>query len=158
MVTRTFKLAFYRIDKTNSFLSKLIGLWTNSIYCHVELILPGEEWISSRLENGVHVRTGKPKDYKNYDYLELPFTLTDSQYNILKRCLDKQKDAKYDKFGIVLSQIIPLGTQRTDRWFCSELVCKLCQLLYLEEVQSFEPQFTSPQDLYEVFKKYKGID
>ena len=158
MKTRTFKLAFYRIDKTTDIFSKLTGFWTNSIYCHVEIILPDDLWISSRIDSGVHIRTGKPRDYKNYDYIELPFTLTESQYNILKRWLEKQKDTKYDKYGILLSQIVPLGVQRTDRWFCSELVCRICQLLYLEEAQTLEPQFTSPEDLFRIFKKYKGLD
>jgi len=53
MKTRTFKLAFYRIDKTTDIFSKLTGFWTNSIYCHVEIILPDDLWISSRIDNGV---------------------------------------------------------------------------------------------------------
>lgn len=142
------KLAFRKVDK-NDIADKLIGFWTKSKYCHVEIILE-HLWISSNLE-GVHIKELKPlKD--TYDYFDFDVIITHEQYKNLMEWLYRQHGKSYDKLGIIMSQLLPFRLDSRDKWFCSELVCKILQLLHVEEVVDNYPFLTSPGDLAKTFK------
>lgn len=143
-------LAFKKVQK-NNFYSNIIGRWTKSEYSHVELIL-GDTWISSVEGKGVHLKNLKPKR-EEYDYVELEMVvLTEKQYADIYTWLYKQNNKKYDTVGILFSQIIPLRLDSRNKWFCSELVTKILQLLNIPEVIDLYPHLTSPGDLAKIFK------
>ena len=146
-------LAFKKVNKNSTWMAKVISYWTKSEYHHVELII-NDSWISSDSDTGVVVRELKPlKD--NWDYIPLPsVTLLPLHHNILTKYINNVNGNKYDWKGIILSQTIPLSMNSRNKWFCSELVTKLLQIIVIEEVIDLEPNEVSPKDLYNVFNRY----
>ena len=146
------KLAFKKVDKTDIG-CKLIGMWTKSNYSHVEIILDGK-WVSSDSDTGVVIRELKPlKD--NWDYVTLPtISLCNKHYSFLSKYINNLNGGEYDWKGIIFSQTIPLGLHNKDKWFCSELVTKLLQLMLVEEVIDIDPNLVSPRDLHDIFSKH----
>lgn len=143
-------LAFKKIQE-DSFYSRVIGKWTKSNYSHVEIII-NKDWISSVEGKGVHIKPLKPKK-DEYDYLDLgTVSVTSEQHSTLYTWLYRQNNKKYDTTGILFSQILPLRLDNRDKWFCSELVTKILQILMFKEVVDFYPHLTSPGDLAKVFK------
>lgn len=142
------KLAFKKVNKED-ITSILIGKWTNSKYCHVEIIIK-DLWISSTLEEGVHIKPLRPlKD--TYDYYDIEVYVTDYQYIRIMEWVYKQNKKSYDKLGILFSQLIPFRFDSRSKWFCSELVCKILQLFYIKEVMDHYPFLTSPGDLAKIY-------
>lgn len=147
------KLAFKIYDKNkSSFIGNLISIWTNSKYYHVELIV-GEKWISSNAEaGGVTISPLRELNF-NWDYYDLgEIELTKKQYDNLVSFTRKEADCGYNYLGIILSQILPLGYCSKTKWFCSEIVSKLLQLLLVPEVNDIIPYKMSPADIAELFK------
>ena len=141
-------LAFRKVDKTD-IADQLISFWTKSKYVHVELIMDNM-WISSNLK-GVHIKELTPlKD--TYDYHNLEVIITHDQYVNIVKWIYKQNGKTYDRLGIYLSQFIPLRIDNRNKWFCSELVTKILQMLNVVEVQDNYPFLTSPADLARTFK------
>lgn len=153
MQTLNVTLAFKKVNKNTSLIGKTISWWTKSQYHHVEIIVDGS-WISSDIDTGVVVKGLKPfKD--GWDYIKLPsISLCNKHYTFLNNYIDKLNGNKYDWKGIIFSQTIPLGLHNKDKWFCSELVTKLLQLMLVEEVIDIDPNLVAPRDLYEIFNKY----
>lgn len=143
------KLAFKKVDKKDIG-CKLIGMWTKSNYSHVEIIIK-DLWISSTLEGGVHIKPLQPlKD--TYDYYDIEVYVTDYQYMRIMEWVYKQNKKSYDRLGIMFSQFIPFRFDSRSKWFCSELVCKILQLFYVQEVMDLYPFLTSPGDLAKIYK------
>lgn len=142
-------LAFKKVD-TKNFYSNIVSKWTKSRYTHIEIIID-KTWVSSVEGIGVHLKELKPKK-DVYDYLDLRVIVTEEQYNKLFTWLHQQNNKKYDTVGILFSQIIPLRLDSRDKWFCSELVTKILQLLNVNEVIDLYPHLTSPGDLARIFK------
>ena len=143
------KLAFKKVDKTDIG-SILIGKWTKSNYSHVEIIIK-DLWISSTLEGGVHIKPLQPlKD--TYDYYDIEVYVTDYQYMRIMEWVYKQNKKSYDRLGIMFSQFIPFRFDSRSKWFCSELVCKILQLFYIQEVMDLYPFLVSPGDLAKIYK------
>ena len=142
------KLAFKKVNKED-ITSILIGKWTKSNYCHVEIIIK-DLWISSTLEEGVHIKPLRPlKD--TYDYYDIEVFITDCQYTRIMEWVYKQNRKSYDRLGILFSQFIPFRFDSRSKWFCSELVCKILQLFYNKEVMDHYPFLTSPGDLAKIY-------
>lgn len=142
------KLAFRKVDKKD-IADRLIAYWTNSKFCHVEIIIDNL-WISSNLE-GVHIKDLKPlKD--TYEYLPIDVVITKQQYKEIISWIYRQHGKSYDKLGILMAQLLPFRLDNRNKWFCSELVCKILQLLHVEEVIDNYPFLTSPGDLAKTFK------
>ena len=153
MQTLNVTLAFKKVNKDTSVIGKIISWWTKSQYYHVEIIVDGN-WITSDSDTGVVVRGLKPfKD--DWDYITLPtISLCNKHYSFLNKYIDNLNGDEYDWKGIIFSQTIPLGLHNKDKWFCSELVTKLLQLMLVEEVIDIDPNLVAPRDLYEIFSKY----
>ena len=153
MHTLNITLAFKKVNKDTSVIGKIISWWTKSQYHHVEIIVDGN-WISSDSDTGVVVRELKPfKD--NWDYIKLPpIGICNNHYSFLNNYINNLNGGKYDWKGIIFSQTIPLGLHNKDKWFCSELVTKLLQLMLVEEVIDIDPNLVSPRDLYDIFSKH----
>jgi len=147
-------LAFLKVDASKSVYGKLISWWTKSEFVHVEIII-GDMWISSVEGTGVHIKQLKPlKDTYVYHKLR-DAVMTESQYLDIKEWICQQENAKYDNTGIVLSQIIPIRYDSRTKWFCSEIVTKILQLLGYKEVFNLLPHLIDPGFLTRLFKVVK---
>lgn len=157
MIEIDVKIAFKKIEKGSGLVPKTISWFTKSPYYHVELIV-NDIWVSVFPESGVRLNKLRPLD-TNWDYKDLKkIKLTKEQYTIFMEYLYKQEFKKYDNTGIVFSQIIPLKINRKNKWFCSELVVKLLQMLYVKQTLELVPALTSPGDLGNIFIKGKQYE
>lgn len=153
------KLAFKLTNKkTGTFVGKVIGWWTNSLYYHVELIV-GDYWISSNAESkGVTISPLQPLKH-TWEYYDLgTIELLENQFEVFKDFIKQQEHKKYDWLGIILSQTIKLNWHSSNKWFCSEIVTKLLQLLLVKDVLNLDPNKVSPADLARLFncnKEYR---
>jgi len=148
------QLAFKKKDSNSGVLQKSICWYTKSDYYHVELVI-NNTWVSVFPETGVKLNTLRPlKD--TWDYVALKdITLTKEQYQLFSKFLREQENKNYDGLGIFLSQIIPLKIENEHKWFCSELVVKLLQMLYVEQTFYLVPALTSPGTLSTIFLQRK---
>lgn len=151
-VTLAFQKADYGKLKPNKY-EQLIKWWTKSDYYHVELIID-DMWISSLDYRGFRMSKLRPLN-DLYDYHSMDVTVTDIQYSNLIDWLNSQVDKKYDWYGLVMSQVLKIGLDHTDKWICSEVVTKILQLMLVKEVYDLVPIMTSPGDLARVFKVNK---
>lgn len=146
------KLAFKLYEKSKcSFIGNLISLWTNSKYYHVELIVD-DKWISSNAEaGGITISPLRTLNF-NWDYYDLgEILVTEEQYDNLMDFINSESNCKYDYMGIVFSQVLPFRYHSETKWFCSEIVSKLLQLLLVPEFNSIEPNRMSPADIAKIF-------
>ena len=132
------KLAFYKGKGT--IVDKLIRWWTKSKYSHVELVINTDWYSISPRDSEVRCKQIHAKE-GNWDFVDLPKT-KDVEY--VKKFYEQTKGAKYDWLGIFLSQLIPLGIQNRNRWFCSEWCA--------EALQITNSNSYSPQDLFTTIK------
>jgi len=152
LVKLSVKIALVIAEKQNSITSSLIGWWTRSPYSHAELIV-GNRWISSRIVTGVRVFDLRPLNDEVYDYIDLgDIYITKRQLEVFNNWVDYAITLPYDKTGIVFSQFFPFSLDAKNKFFCSEVVCKLLQILGYEEVINKRPQNVSPGDLARIFK------
>lgn len=146
------KLAFKLYEKSKcSFIGNLISLWTNSKYYHVELIVD-DKWISSNAEaGGITISPLRTLNF-NWDYYDLgEILVTEEQYDNLMDFINSESNCKYDYMGIVFSQVLPFRYHSETKWFCSEIVSKLLQLLLVPEFNTIEPNRMSPADIAKIF-------
>ena len=144
-------LALKELKENSPYYSKLICWYTNSKFYHVEVILK-DIWISSQEGEGVHVAPLKPLNNK-WCYVDLgEAVLSKREYVDVMNWINEQVDKKYDWTGIVFSQFLPASIHHSNKWFCSEISCRLLQLLKYEQVQGIQPETLSPGDLAKLFK------
>ena len=127
---------------------ELIKKWTKSNYFHVEIVI-GDNWIEA--DNDIGLVKHKLRPYSDkYDYIDIE--IPDCAVNIdnVNSFIDSQMGAKYDWTGIYLSQVIKLGVDRKNRWFCSELVSRIMQMYGIEVFQYIKPENVSPQGVFEL--------
>lgn len=144
-------LAFKRVDGDSTTMGKLIGWKTKSEVYHVEIILE-DKWVSAYAGRGVYVKDLNPLN-DEWEYIHLPeIEMTDHQYKLFMIWLNQQHGKGYDYTGIILAQLFPFSMHRRNKWFCSEIVTKILQLLYVAGVMGLAPYKMSPGDLYRIFK------
>ena len=139
----TVTLAFYK--GKGRFFDKIIRWFTNSKYSHSEIIIGTEMWSSTSYRNntgGASVRYAHHwVSNDKWDYFEVP-----TEKPINKELMDSLVGARYDWTGIILSQLIPIGTHDGQLWFCSE-----SNALVLKDAGTkmaiTDPQYYSPEDL-----------
>lgn len=144
-------IAYVDLKKDSGFVERAISWWTRSPYYHVEIAV-GDVWVTSAPNvGGVRVKKLKPlKD--RYDYFKDTVQVTRRQLQQLHEWLETQEPAKYDYLGILLSQVLPFRIHRKDKWFCSEIVVKVLQLLLYKDTYNMTPATISPADLVAKFK------
>ncbi len=133
--------------------AKAISWWTKSPYFHCELIIDNK-WISSHPDLG-GVRIAELTTlHTNWDYykINLPEISTE-QEEILWGFLQEQINTGYDWKGIFLSQFVKVGLNSDQKWFCSEIVVKLLQLMYCKTLIDYVPNKISPADLFRILEK-----
>lgn len=135
--------------------AKAVQIGTRSEYFHVEIAIDNK-WIAANTDKGVILTDLKTPVYNtNYDYFEFEVPdLTDHQKEILWRYINSQVHSGYDWLGIYLTQVIKLDWESKSKWFCSEFVVKMLQLLYVEEFLDLKPNRISPQMIYNIIKPF----
>ena len=133
--------------------AKLVKFGTKSEFFHVETAID-DKWISANTSYGIEIHELKPINKKHYDYykIEVP-DLTIDQKEKFWRYINKQVGSGYDWKGIYLTQFIKLDWESESKWFCSEIVTKILQLLYVEDFLDKKPNKLSPGAVFEIINK-----
>lgn len=134
--------------------AELIKWGTKSEYFHIELALDGK-WIGAHTTSGIEIHEYNPNHKNSYfDYFELEVDdITVNQREKLWKWIEGEAGAGYDWLGIYLTQFLFMDWESKDKWFCSEIVARILQLLYVEEFIDVKPNRESPAD---IFKKLKS--
>jgi uncharacterized protein YycO len=117
------KLAFYK-GKGNLF-DWLIRKWTQSRYSHCELVFRDGAFFSADPRSGGVRYLRIEQDPEKWDFVEL--ILDEFDENKVRRWCNKQVGKRYDWLGILLCQIIPIGVDESDWYFCSEICTEALQ-------------------------------
>ena len=145
-------LAFYKAwnNKFADITDRVIGVWTNGPYSHVEYIVfdenKGHYIMCSALGTCNCVRCKKHEfNTLIYDYIEVEI----ENPNRVVEFFELIEGSKYDFKGIILSQIFPLGMDNPNEWFCSESCTKASQLSGIKnkDLWKVKPESISPNDL-----------
>lgn len=137
----------------NKIAAKGIQVWTKSEYYHVELVIAGY-WMSSRVEDGGTklIPLRKPL-LDSYDYYTIDVDgLTGKRVSEILKFIKKQEKTRYDWLAIFRTQFVKLGLGSQKKWLCSEIVTKVLQLLFVEEVLDLSPERMSPGKLYKLLE------
>lgn len=140
---------YISFHKPKSLVGFLISLRTFGKYSHCEFIYNDYVYLSN--PGGVRI---KPFVYKsNMDIYEL-----DSNINIptfLKE-FEKIKGKGYDYWAIVLSQLLEIGIEHKDKYFCSEmcifLINKALDESLTYNLKTLKASAFSPAKLYKYLK------
>ena len=140
---------YISFHKSKSLVGFLISLRTFGKYSHCEFIYNDYVYLSN--PGGVRI---KPFVYKsNMDIYEL-----DSNINIptfLKE-FEKIKGKGYDYWAIVLSQLLEIGIEHKDKYFCSEmcifLINKALDESLTYNLKTLKASAFSPAKLYKYLK------
>ena len=145
---------YISFHKPKSLVGFLISLRTFGKYSHCEFIYNDYVYLSN--PGGVRI---KPFVYKsNMDIYEL-----DSNINIptfLKE-FEKIKGKGYDYWAIVLSQLLEIGIEHKDKYFCSEmcifLINKALDESLTYNLKTLKASAFSPSKLYKYLKDMELI-
>lgn len=158
------RVAFYK-GKGN-WKNKIIRWWTKSPYSHAELILPNEiTWVSISpfLTSKVAARSVyEVENLSDWDFLSFDLSwrepVREYQIKQLYSFIDETNGAKYDWFGMILSQLFPYLIKHRDRWYCSEWIAHAlvkARIVMWDNIYIYKTPNLSPGKLYEVLKNYK---
>lgn len=104
----------------NWLLNVLIGIFGWSKYSHVELVLPGNLWISSTMKQGVRMTVER----KEGEWEKVSFDITDKQMSLLVDMIYERLNKKYDYLAVFRHIGLPFQNDK-DKYYCSELVAEL---------------------------------
>ncbi len=140
------RLAFYK--GKGDWHNKVVRYWNNSLYSHVELILPDNTAISITPFDTRGVRREKFEDnLSEWDFLTIE--INQWQYKKLLTFYDETKGEKYDWIGMLTSQFLPFHVKRIGRWYCSEWIAYGLRLAgVIHKVYAHAD--LSPQKLYDL--------
>lgn len=146
-----YKVAFYRGRKNGKgimpsvfrFLDSATRLLTKGPYSHCEIVeeLPDGTYkcfSSSYRDGGVRSKILSLSD-NSWDFVDAPFISPES----LRLVEFREKGRKYDLLGA--AGLVFLTSQRSDKWFCSEIVA---EVIGLKESWRY-----TPNTLYSVCKR-----
>jgi len=140
------RLAFYK--GSGDWHNAVVRSWTDSLYSHVELLLPDDTAISITPfdKRGVRrkILEQAPGDW---DYLEVE--INQWQYKKLLNFYEETKGEKYDWIGMLTSQFLPFHIKRIGRWYCSEWIAYGLRLAGLIH-KVYAHADLSPQKLYDL--------
>jgi len=124
-------ITFYGLNPKWSTITKIqltsVKVWTLSRYFHTELII-GNIRVTSHTKKGVTIH--EVHDFNHDKYLNkikdrAIITKVKVQEKLIQKAIDyawSQENKPYDWKGIFLSQVVPLGYENPDKWFCNEIV------------------------------------
>jgi len=117
MFRKSFKSGLTGLDWL---LNVLIGIFGLSKYSHVELVLPGNIWISSTMKEGVRATVER----KEGEWDKVSIDLDDIAFGQLVDRICTVLHKEYDYLA-TLRHAIPLLPNDKDKYNCSELVAEL---------------------------------
>lgn len=131
--------------------ASLIKWGTKSDYFHVEIAVDGK-WIGAHTTKGIEIHDYDPNHFNSYfDYFELEVDdITESQKAKFWTWVNGEAGTGYDWKGIYLTQMFNMDWESKDKWFCSEIVVKMFQLLYVDQFIDEKPNRASPQSIYQL--------
>ena len=133
--------------------AKIIKWGTRSDFFHVEIAV-NNKWIGAHTETGIEVHDFE-ESHRNplFEYYVLEIDdLTDKQIGKFWEFVHGEVGTGYDWKGIYLTQVLHLDWESKDRWFCSEIVTKMLQMLFVEGFLDTKPNRLSPQDVYDILR------
>ena len=150
----------YKVSDNATMIDKIIAkgiqIRTKDIHYHVELILDNM-WISADPKEGICITPLKPYISDKWTIIDFgKILVTDEQYDKIHKFIFEREGNPYDMCGIFLSQFIKLGMDDKNKWFCSEIVSKILQLLLIDEYIDITPADLSPADMYRLSKYRLG--
>jgi hypothetical protein len=110
------QLASYKAEYGNN-VDKIIAWWTDSEYSHTEIIVDGVWYSTSPRDLRLRAKRIAPTE-GHWDIVDISDGAKDCEVILAE--FAKYEGAKYDWTGIALSQVLPLGMDSEQRWFCSE--------------------------------------
>ena len=140
---------YISFHKPKSLIGFLITLRTLGKYSHCELVYNDYVYLSN--PGGVRIKPFIYKDnmdiYELDDNVDIPAFLTEFK---------KLKGKGYDYWAILLSQLLELGIEHKDKYFCSELCIYLLNKALDESLtynlKEIKPNKFSPAKLYKYLK------
>ena len=96
----------------------------------------------------------KLENATDYEFYKLKLSiapLTKYQLYIFKNFIQNQIGKKYDWLGII-NKVFIIFRDSGNKWFCSEIVTKLLQMLYVKEVLDYEPSDITPAKLFHLLE------
>jgi hypothetical protein len=137
---------FYKAQYGNK-IDKLIGWYTKGPYCHCEIYFPTQNvCISSSARDGGTRK--KPINFSSHwDKVVLENIDEEKTFNHASQLLGH----RYDWVGIIFSQIIDIGYQEPDDYFCSEFVSEVLQDACGLNLCT-QPNRISPNKLYKILQ------
>ncbi len=125
-----------------------IRVWTGSPYAHAELeFTDGNRFTTVVGHTACFEAPLKPQQEHDYDRVWV--SITPAQEGIISAFCGREVGCAYDWKGILLSQMLGLGREDPNKWFCSEL-CAVALSLAIPEWPPVKPCKTSPARLYEI--------
>lgn len=137
------QIAFYKA-KFGHWDDKLIDCYTGrGGYSHCELVINGRCFSASQREGKVR--------WANINLGERWKLVDISPHDIdtvkLTEFINRVNDADYDYWGIVFSQMIPIGYHKEGQWFCSEVVAEALRLAGHPKLQGKSTNHIHPNGL-----------
>lgn len=140
---------YISFHRPKSIVGFLISAWTLGKYSHCEFIYNNQVFLSN--PGGVRIKPFIYKDnmdiYELDDNVDIPAFLTEFK---------KLKGKGYDYWAILLSQLLELGIEHKDKYFCSELCIYLLNKALDESLtynlKEIKPNKFSPAKLYKYLK------
>lgn len=145
---------YISFHKPRSLIGYLISIRTLGKYAHCEFIL--DDYVYYSDPGGVRIKPFVYKEHMDIYEIKLPF----EKEKFLKEFV-KLKDKGYDYWAIFLSQLLKLGIEHKDKYFCSELCVYLLNKLYDDSLtynlKSIKCSNFSPSKLYRYLKEMEII-
>jgi len=136
--------------------AKITKWGTKSDFFHVEIAID-DKWIGAHTEKGIEIHPFQELYDKTFDYYELIVEdLTESQHIKFWEFVKAQEKTGYDWKGIYLTQVIKIDLESKKKWFCSEIVSKILQMLYVKPFIDMKPSRASPQTVFNLIMKLGG--
>ena len=143
-------IAFRKVKKDSSIISKIIGWKEKANYSHVEIAFEETSGVYKSLvalpENKVLIYKNRFFKKDSWDIMKLE--VTDEQYETAREICDGYIGAKYDLAGI-LGFITPFK-DRADEWFCSEATSNTLKCIGYEPMRYIEASDVGIRELLDI--------
>ena len=142
-------IGFYKaFAKGQTFNQRLTAWFTKGPYSHVAFVVKEADGIyeySATFKEEMVCKIPHEDPETWWDYYVLKISNKDNIFKFFKMIEGKP----YDMFGIVFSQILPLGVDNPSKWFCSEFVTKALLVggVTHHKLWLYKPEYLSPNKL-----------
>mgnify|MGYP003640010315 CR=1 FL=1 len=135
-----------------SLVNHIVRKWTKSQYSHAELILEDKKtWIgiSPFIKAEIVKREVNVNNSDHWDFFKI--IVTEEQYKTIIDFYNLTKGAKYDWFGMLLSQFLPFHIKQKNKWYCSEWILyalRISSVIDWKIIKIFDQSDLSPSKLH----------